>query len=78
MRVCLNCGRQYPQADAESGCNMCPDCRNARDVGKSYGKELAKAVLDCFEIEIKQKEGAEFAVNATRLRDLAKSILEKK
>lgn len=44
MRLCTNCGREYPQAHAEPGCNMCPYCRSARDLGKSYGKELVKSV----------------------------------
>ena len=43
MRVCLNCGRRYPNTESEEGCNMCPDCRNARDLGKSSGEERAKS-----------------------------------
>ncbi len=78
MRTCINCGRVYPDAESEPGCNMCPACRSARDIGKYYGRELAKAVLNCFEIDVKQKEGVEFAVNATKLRELAKSILRGK
>ena len=44
MRTCLNCGKFYPDTRSEAGCNMCPPCRDARDLGRSRGNELVISV----------------------------------
>lgn len=50
MRICTNCGREYPQANAEPGCNMCLYCRSARDLGKALADgealEALKKIFD--------------------------------